>query len=80
MVFFPVIPRAVRPQTILLAAAMVALVGFSRIALGVHYLSDIIGAVLIGVAWLLAMTAAFAAWPRGPGGAADGGECRARTG
>jgi membrane-associated phospholipid phosphatase len=67
LVFFPVIPRAVRPQVVLLAAAMVALVGFSRIALGVHYLSDVIGAVLIGVAWLLAMTAAFAAWPRGPG-------------
>ena len=44
------------------AAVCVALIGFSRIALGVHYLSDVLGAVLIGGAWLLGMTAAFAAW------------------
>jgi membrane-associated phospholipid phosphatase len=40
---------------------------FSRIAFGVHYLSDVFGALLIGVAWMLAMTAAFAAWRRDPG-------------
>ena len=39
-------------------------VGFSRIALGVHYLSDVLGAVVIGTAWVLAMTAAFSAWRR----------------
>ena len=43
---------------------MVALIGFSRIALGVHYLSDVIGGIVLGAAWLLAMTAAFSAWRR----------------
>jgi membrane-associated phospholipid phosphatase len=28
----------------------------------VHYLTDVIGGILIGSAWLLAMTAAFSAW------------------
>jgi undecaprenyl-diphosphatase len=49
------------------AANMVVLIGFSRIALGAHYLSDVIGAALIGSAWLLAMTAAFSAWRRDRG-------------
>jgi undecaprenyl-diphosphatase len=43
---------------------IVAVIGFSRIALGVHFFSDVIGAVIIGAAWLLAMTAAFSAWRR----------------
>lgn len=35
------------------AVVLVPLVGFSRLALGVHYLSDVIGAWLLGAAWLL---------------------------
>ena len=34
------------------ALAMVALVGFSRMYLGVHYLSDVVGAALESSAWL----------------------------
>jgi membrane-associated phospholipid phosphatase len=30
----------------------------------VHYLSDVAGALVIGTAWLLAMTTAFSAWRR----------------
>jgi membrane-associated phospholipid phosphatase len=30
----------------------------------VHFFSDVIGAVIVGTAWLLAMTAAFSAWRR----------------
>jgi membrane-associated phospholipid phosphatase len=35
----------------ILSAAM--LVGFSRIALGAHYLSDVIAAIFLGVLWLM---------------------------
>src|SRR5947199_4162821 len=39
--------------TILSAAMLVMLVGFSRIALGAHYLSDVIAAMVLGVLWLM---------------------------
>ena len=64
LVLLPVIEPRHRPWVIAAAVAMVVLIGFSRIALGAHYLSDVIGAALIGSAWLLAMTAAFSAWRR----------------
>jgi undecaprenyl-diphosphatase len=34
------------------AALVIAAVGFSRLILGVHYLSDVVGAWLLGVAWI----------------------------
>ena len=40
------------------AVAIVLLVGFSRICLGLHYLSDVLGALAAGAAWLtLCLTA-----------------------
>jgi membrane-associated phospholipid phosphatase len=39
--------------TILSAAMLVMLVEFSRIALGAHYLSDVIAAIFLGVLWLM---------------------------
>ena len=42
-----------------LAVFMVLAIGFSRIALGVHYLSDVLGGFVLGGAWVAAMTAAF---------------------
>src|SRR5216110_81255 len=38
---------------ILFAAMLVMLVGFSRIALGAHYLSDVIAAIFLGSVWLM---------------------------
>ena len=42
----------IRVVSMLLALVMIALVGFSRMYLGVHYLSDVLGAIMEGMAWL----------------------------
>lgn len=43
---------------VLVAITMIMLVGFSRVYLGVHYLSDVLAAIAEGVAWLaLCLTA-----------------------
>jgi undecaprenyl-diphosphatase len=45
--------RRWRPWAALAGAAAVAVVGFSRVAIGVHYPSDVVGAWLWVAAWLL---------------------------
>jgi membrane-associated phospholipid phosphatase len=64
LIFLPVVSRRSRPWLYVAACLVVGLIGFSRIALGVHFVSDVVGGVIIGTAWLLAMTAAFSAWRR----------------
>ena len=47
-----------RVLSIIVAVLLTALVGFTRIYLGVHYLSDVLGAMAEGAAWLaLCLTA-----------------------
>ena len=40
------------PSFITVIVALIALIGISRILLGVHYLSDVVGAWAIGITWL----------------------------
>jgi undecaprenyl-diphosphatase len=42
-----------RGLTIGLAMLLILLVGFSRIALGAHYLSDVLGGIVLGIVWLM---------------------------
>jgi undecaprenyl-diphosphatase len=44
--------RQSRAVTISVAMVLVVLVGFSRIALGAHYFTDVLGAILLGSLWL----------------------------
>jgi undecaprenyl-diphosphatase len=53
----------VRRRIAVAAAVVFALgVGLSRIALSVHYVSDVLAGYALGVAWVLVMTAAFTSW------------------
>jgi undecaprenyl-diphosphatase len=58
----PLVPPRWRPLPIAAYFVMIAAVAFARLGLGVHYLSDVIGGFVLGVAWLAASTAAFSIW------------------
>jgi undecaprenyl-diphosphatase len=62
LVFLPVVRRRRRSLAIAAYVALVAAIAFSRLALGVHFLSDVLGGVVLGAAWLAASTAAFEIW------------------
>jgi undecaprenyl-diphosphatase len=47
-----------------LALAIALGIGISRIYLGYHYLTDVVGGFLAGTIWLLVVGGAFRAWPR----------------
>ncbi|HTJ32605.1 MAG TPA: phosphatase PAP2 family protein [Dactylosporangium sp.] len=59
LVFLPALRPAWRRPALISAGALVALIGFSRLALGVHFLSDVIGGWSLGVAWVGLCAAAF---------------------
>ncbi|GAC1362978.1 MAG: hypothetical protein NVSMB32_04020 [Actinomycetota bacterium] len=48
----------------LAAALLVALIGLSRLYLGVHYATDVLGGDLLGLAWLATWATALLAWER----------------
>jgi membrane-associated phospholipid phosphatase len=64
LIFLPVAPRRLRAVTIAAFAAIVVLVGFTRVALGVHYVSDVLAGWLLGLAWLGVTAYAFRLWRR----------------
>jgi membrane-associated phospholipid phosphatase len=64
LVFGPRLHGAWRVVAVALSAAMVLAIGFSRVALGVHFASDVVAGYVLGAAWVAALTAAFSAWRR----------------
>jgi undecaprenyl-diphosphatase len=52
LVFLPAARGRWRPAFITVITALVVLIGISRILLGVHFLSDVIGAWALGITWL----------------------------
>lgn len=63
LTFLPALRRRglALPAT-LATVLLVVLIAATRLALGVHYLSDVLGGVTLGMAWLCASTAAFRIW------------------
>jgi len=59
LVFLPATRGRWRTAFIAVTVTVVALIGISRILLGVHYLSDVVGAWGVGIAWLGLTTFAF---------------------
>jgi undecaprenyl-diphosphatase len=67
LVFLPAVPRRLRPAVVAAAVALAVTVGLTRVALGVHYPSDVVGGWLLGVLWLAVTATAFSSWRRQEG-------------
>ena len=67
LVFLPLLGGAARTIAIAVAVAYVLAIGFARVALGVHFVSDVLAGYVLGAAWTAAMIAAFNTWRRESG-------------
>ena len=52
VVLWPQVPARWRPVAVGAVALLVAIIAFTRVALGVHHLSDVLGGIAMGGAWL----------------------------
>lgn len=64
LAYMPFLPKRARPWAIAGYVTLVLLVSASRLSLGVHFLSDVVGGVVLGAAWLAIAVAAFSIWRR----------------
>lgn len=62
LVLLPLVPPSRRLLAWALAVISVVGVGFTRVALGVHWVSDVVGGWLLGLAVVTATTLAFESW------------------
>jgi len=67
LVFLPVLSRAGRALAVIVGAAVVLLTGYDRVALGVHYVSDVVAGWVVALACLAGTSAAFEIWRREQG-------------
>ena len=62
LIFLPLVPRRYRPWAVAGTLGLIFAIALSRLGLGVHYISDVLGGFTLGAAWLAASTAAFSIW------------------
>ena len=67
LVFLPVLSRAGRAVAFTVGAVVVLLTGYDRVALGVHYVSDVVAGWVVALACLAGTSAAFEIWRREQG-------------
>ena len=67
LVFLPVLPRRARVPAFATTAVLLLAIGFSRLLLGVHFISDVVAGWILGLAWLSGATAAFSIWRKEEG-------------
>jgi len=62
LVFLPLVEGRRRTAAVAGTIMVIVLIGVSRLTLGVHYVSDVLGGYVLGAAWLVASVAAFEIW------------------
>lgn len=64
LLLLPVLDRTWRRVAVIVAVLMVIGIGFSRVALAAHFVSDVLAGFALGAVWLGLMTAVFRPWRR----------------
>lgn len=72
LVFLPVVQRRHHGRAVAAAVTVIGVVGLTRIALGVHFPTDVLGGWLLGVAWLGVTALAFRRWTAAGAGLVPG--------
>ena len=67
LVLMPAVRRRLRPWLLGAALLIALVVGFTRLALGVHFVSDVLAGWALGAGWLAVTTAAFRGWQHDEG-------------
>ena len=62
IVFAPLMSAGVRRAATAFVVVLVLAIGVSRLVLGVHFITDIVGGYVLGAAWLIGSVAAFETW------------------
>jgi undecaprenyl-diphosphatase len=62
LAFMPLIPRRWRVWCVVGYGLLIAAIAASRVGLVVHYLSDVLAGIVLGLAWLAVATATFSHW------------------
>jgi membrane-associated phospholipid phosphatase len=66
------LPRGGRVAAVVAAVLIVGAVALARVALGVHFVSDVLGGVTLGMGWVALTTWAYLAWRRETGQPVEG--------
>ena len=61
------LPRGGRIAAVTAAALIVGAVALARVVLGVHFVTDVLGGITLGIGWVAVTTWAYIAWRRETG-------------